>query len=175
MRLFFIFENFSENWSFRPPRTCWHLWLNSHMCTLLIQMSEFLYFNCPEVKIWCFSSFSKSFQEMKKNGKNWSFPPPRTCRHFCLNLYMCTFSLQMSEFLYFSCVEVKIWWFSSISKTFQKIEKIKALAYHGPDDIFGSIHKCAFVLQISEFFYFSCVQRENMIIFSNFGNFLKNK
>ena len=55
---------------------------------------------------------------------------------------MCTFSIQMSEFLYFSCLGVKIWWFSSFSKTFRKIEEIDVFPHRGPRDLFGSIHTC---------------------------------
>ena len=111
------FQKIKKNWSFCPSRTCRHFWLNSHMCTFFIQMSEFLYFSCPER---CFSSFSKTLQKIEKN---WSFRPAWTCRHFWLNSHLCTFFIQMIVFLYCTCPELKVWFFLSFSKTFQKIKK----------------------------------------------------
>ena len=113
-----LFKKSKKKCTFCPQRTWGSFWLNSHMCTFSIQMSEILYFGCPGVKIWWFSSFSKT----SKNWKNWSFRPPWTLGPFWLNPAMCTFSIQLSEFLYFRCPEVKIWWFSSFSKTFRKTE-----------------------------------------------------
>ena len=124
MMIFFIFENFSENrknWSFRPRPTFGPLWLNSHMCNFSIQMSEFLYFSCPGVKIWIFSFI---FENFSKNQQNWSFRPLQTWGPFWINSHMYTLSIQMSEFLYFSCPGAKIWWFSSFSKNFRN-KKLK--------------------------------------------------
>ena len=59
----------------------------------------------------------------KKLKKNWSFHPLRTMGPFWLISYMCTFFIQMSDFFYFSCPALKIWWFSGV--------------------LFVSIHTCA--------------------------------
>ena len=83
------------------------------------------------------------FENILKNRKNWSFRPPWTCEFVWLNSHMCTFSIQMGAFLYFSCPRVKIWWFSSFSKTFQKIGNIEVFAHRWPGDLFGSFHTCA--------------------------------
>ena len=80
------------------------------------------------------------FENFSKNQKNWSFRPPWTCGIFCLNSHMCTFFIQLSEFLCFSCPGVKIWWFSSFLKTLHKIENIEVFDQCGPGDLFGSIH-----------------------------------
>ena len=135
----------------------------------------FLYFSCPWVKIWWFSSFLKTFPKIEQievfiHRGPWDlYGSIHTCAHFpsqWVNFYIlvvlerkyddflpfwkhfekskilkfsptaelgtflaqftqCTFSIQMSEFLYFRCPGVELWWFSSFSKTFRKIKKKK--------------------------------------------------
>ena len=51
----------------------------------------------------------------------------------------------MNEFLYFTCPEVKIWYFSSFSKTFKKLGKIEVFANRRPVDILAQsphVHIC---------------------------------
>ena len=66
--------------------------------------------------------------------------------------HMCTFLIQMCEFLYLSFAEVKIWCFPSFLKTFEKFEKIEVFAHCVPVDIFGSIHTCTIFIQMNDFF-----------------------
>ena len=129
-------------------------WLNSLMSPFSIQMSEFVYFSCPGVGIWGFSSFSKFFHKIEKIEV---FPRRRPGGLFWLNSLMCPFSIQMGEFVYLSWPGVRIWGFSSFSKTFQKIEKIEVFAHHGPGELFWlNSLMCPFSIQMSEFVYFSC-------------------
>ena len=87
-----------------------------------------------------FFCISKTFQ--KKRLKFLSSVDLSTL--FWLTSHMCTFFIQMSEFLYFSYPEVKISWFFSFSKTFQKIKKkIEVFAHRESVRIFASIHTCA--------------------------------
>ena len=98
MMLSFSSVNFSKNqknWSFSPPRPLGHFLRISLFGSFFIQMSEFWYFTCPNVKIWCFPS-----ENFSKNRKNWSFSPPRP--FFCA-FHSLAFFIQMSEFWYFSC------------------------------------------------------------------------
>ena len=145
-------------------------YLNSHMCLVFIEMREFLYFSCPEVRIWWFSSVLKTFRKIEKN---WRFFPPRPCRHFCLNSHMCTDFIQMSEFLYFSCPEVRIWWFSSVLKTFRKIEILKIFPHPGLVDIFVSIHTCAQISSKWVNFYILVVLKWEYDDFLQFWKLLK--
>ena len=53
------------------------LWLNLHMCTFSIQMNEFFYILVVLMKIWWFSSFLKSFENMSdeqpwEEGSHWA-------------------------------------------------------------------------------------------------------
>ena len=117
-------------------------------------MSEFVYFSCPRVRIWGFPTFSKTLQKIEKIEVYTHRGPGEL---FWFNSLMCPFSIQMSEFIYFSCPVVRIWGFSSFSKTFQKIEKIEVFAHRGPGELFGlNSLKCPFSIQMSEIIYFSC-------------------
>ena len=140
--------------------------VKSLMCPFSIQMSEFVYFSCPRVRIWWFSSFSKTFQKIEKIEV---FAHRGPGELFGVKSLMCPFSIQMSEFVYFSCPRVRIWWFSSFSKTFQKIEKIEVFAHRGPGELFGvKSLMCPFSIQMSEFVYFSC-PRVRIWWFSSFS------
>ena len=114
MMLSFSSVNFSKNqknWSFSPPRPLGHFLRISLFGSFFIQMSEFWYFTCPNVKIWCFPSVLKTFRKIEKN---WSFSPPRPLGHFLRISLFGSFFIQMSEFWYFSCPKVKIWCFPSV-------------------------------------------------------------
>ena len=142
MMIFFIFENFSKNrknWSFCPPWPWGPFSLISHMSTEFIQMSEFLYFSCPDVILWWFSSFSKLFEKSKKL----KFLPTPSLGTFFAHFTHEHRIHPMSEVLYFSCPDVRLWWFSSFSKTFRKIEKIEVFAHSGSGDLFRSFHAWA--------------------------------
>ena len=164
MMIFFIFGNFSKNqknWRFSPP---WGLFsLISHLCTDFIQMSEFLYFSCSDVKLWWFSSFSETFRKIEKTE---DFPHPGPWGPFSLISHLCTDFIQMSEFLYFSCPDVKLWWFSSFSETFRKIEKIENFPHPGPGDPFRSFHTCAQISSKWVNFYVL------VVLMSNYDDFL---
>ena len=117
-------------------------------------MSEFVYFSCPGVRIWGFSSFSKTFQKIEKIEVYAHRGPGEL---FWFNSLTCPFSIQMSEFVYFSCPGVRIWGFSSFLKTFKKIEKIEVFARHRPGELFWlNSLMSPFSIQMSEFVYFSC-------------------
>ena len=83
------------------------------------------------------------FANFSKNRKNWRFPPARHWGPFSLISHLCPDFIQMSEFLYLSCPDVKLWWFSSFSQTFRKIEKIEDFPHPGSGDPFRSFHTCA--------------------------------
>ena len=128
-------KNFKE-WTFRPPRTSGPFRLNSH-----VQMNEFLYFSCPGVKNMMIFFIFKDFS---KNRKNWSYCQPRPGDLF-YSVHTCAhFPSKWSNFYILIVLGVKIWWFSSFSKTFQKIKKIEVFANSGPGDLFGSIHTYAY-------------------------------
>ena len=131
------FKKIEKNWSFCPPRIV-NIFGSIHTCAHF--SSKWFNFYILVVLKWKHDAFLH-FRKLWK--KKWSFRPQRTCRHLWLNSHMYTFFIEMSELLYFSCPKVKIWCFSSFSKTFQKIKKIEVFAHHGPVDIFGSIHTCA--------------------------------
>ena len=141
-----VFKTFSKsrkNWGFPPTANLGPLLLNSHMCIFSNQVSGILYFSCPGVKIWWVSSFSKNFWKKKKIIIIEIYAHCGPGDPFLLNSHMCTFSIHMSECFYSSCPGVKIWWFSSFSKTFRKIEKIEVFAHCRPGNLFDSIHTCA--------------------------------
>ena len=136
-----------KNWRFSPPRPWGPFSLISHLCPDFIQMSEFLYLSCPDVRLWWFSSFSQLFHSKKlkisKSRKNWRFSPPRPWGPFSLISHLCPDFIQMSEFLYLSCPDVRLWWFSSFSQTFPQVEKIEDFPHPGPGDPFRLFHTCA--------------------------------
>ena len=86
---------------------------------------------------------SFSSVNFSKNQKNWSFSPPRPLGHFLRISLFGSFFIQMSEFWYFTCPNVKIWCFPSVLKTFRKIEKIEVFPHPGPRDIFCAFHSLA--------------------------------
>ena len=155
MMIFFIFANFStsrKNWRFSPPRPWGPFSLISHLCPDFIQMSEFLYLSCPDVRLWWFSSFSQTFPLVPRfhpnewifiSRKNWRFSPPRPWGPFSLISHLCPDFIQMSEFLYLSCPDDRLWWFSSFSQTFPQVEKIEDFPHPGPGDPFRLFHTCA--------------------------------
>ena len=166
MMIFFIFANFSKNWKnrrFPPPRPWGPFSLVSYLCPDFIQMSEFYYLSCPDVKLWWFSSFSQTFRKLKKIE---DFPLPRPWGPFSLVSHLCPDFKQMSEFLYLSCPDVKLWWFSSFSQTFRKIEKIEDFPHPGPGDPFRSFHICAQISSKWVNFYIL------VVLMSNYDDFL---
>ena len=83
MMLSFSSVNFSKNqknWSFSPPRPLGHFLRISLFGSFFIQMSEFWYFTCPKVKMWCFPSVLKTFRKIEKKLK--FFPTPALQGHF---------------------------------------------------------------------------------------------
>ena len=82
------------------------------------------------------------FANFSKNQKNWRFHPP-PWGPFSLVSHLCPDFIQMSEFLYLSCPDVRLWWFSSFSQTFRKVEKIEDFPHPGPGDPFRLFHTCA--------------------------------
>ena len=269
-----MFANFSKtrkNWRFPPSRPWGPFSLISHLCPDFIQMSEFLYLSCPDVKLWWFSSFSQTFRKIEKiedfthpgpgdpfrlfhtcaqisskwlnfyilvvlmsnyddflhfrklfeNSKKlgdfphpgpgdpfhsfhtcaqisskWvnfyilvvlmsnyddflhfrklfekakkigRFPPPRPWGPFSLVSHLCLDFIQMSEFLYLSCPDVKLWWFSSFSQTFWKMEKIEDFPHAGPGDPFRLFHTCAQISSKWVNFYIL------VVLMSNYDDFL---
>ena len=137
MTFFFIFENFSENWNFRPPRTCWH-YGSIHTCPHY--SSKWVNFYILIVLKWkydVFLHFRKVFKKWKKMEKIEFFPHHgpvdifvsiHTCAHFpskWVNL----------------CILVVLKWkyddFLQFRKLFKKSKKLQhiILAHHGPVDI----------------------------------------
>ena len=77
------------------------------------------------------------FKNFSKNQKKLKLSPTADLSTFLTQSHVCTFFIQMSDFLYFTCPEVKIWFFSSFSKTFKKLTKIDVCTHRGPVDNFG--------------------------------------
>ena len=128
------FQNIKNIWSFLWPRTCKKMTIVANLTLLHIlpPNESICKFSCP----WYFPSFSKPPspppppQKKKKNKKkkySWSLRWPWTCKNWQILLisHFCVFSPQMSEFLHFSCPDVKYWCFHSFSKTFKKKKKKK--------------------------------------------------
>ena len=174
MMIFFIFANFSKNrinWRFPPSRPWGPFSLISHLCPDFIQMSEFLYLSCPDVKFWWFSSF---FANFSKTRKHWRFPPSQPWGPFLLISHFCPDFIQMSEFLYLSCPDVKLWWFSSFSQTFRKIEKIEDFPHPGAGDPFRSFHTCTQISSKWVNFYILVVLMSNYDDFLHFYKLFEN-
>ena len=115
-----------------------------------------------------FLHFRKLFEKSKKLK---IFPTPALgtlFAHFTLVDF-----IQMSEFLYFSCPDVKLWWFSSFSETFRKIEKIEDFPHPGPGDPFRSFHTCAQISSKWVNFYILVVLMSNYDDFLHFETFRK--
>ena len=55
---------------------------------------------------------------------------PEKC-HFGIS-QTCIFLIQMGKYLPFKCPGVNWWWFSSVLKAFQKVEKIEVFHDRGP-------------------------------------------
>ena len=106
------------------------------------------------------------FANFSKTRKNWRFPPPRPWGPFSLISHLCLDFIQMSEFLYLSCPDVKLWWFSSFSQTFRKIEKIEDFPHPGPGDPFSSFHICPQISSKWVNFYIL------VVLMSNYDDFL---
>ena len=167
-----LFRQCRKNWRFSPPRPWGPFSLISHLCPDFIQMSEFLYLSCPDVKLWWFSSFSQTFRTSRKN---WRFSPPRPWGPFSLISHLCPDFIQMSEFLYLSCPDVKLWWFSSFSQTFRKIEKIEDFPHPGPGDPFRLFHTCAQISSKWVNFYILVVLMSNYDDFLHFRKLFENR
>ena len=106
------------------------------------------------------------FANFSKNRKNWRFSPPRPWGPFSLISHLCPDFIQMSEFLYLSCPDVKLWWFSSFSQTFRKVEKIEDFPHPGPGDPFPLFHTCAQISSKWVNFYIL------VVLMSNYDDFL---
>ena len=114
------------------------------------------------------------FANFSKNRKNWRFPPPRPWGPFSLFSYLCPDFIQMSEFLYLSCPDVKLWWFSSFLQTFRKLEKIEDFPHPGPGDPFCSFHTCAQISSKWVNFYILVVLMSNYDDFLHFCKLFEN-
>ena len=134
-----------KNWSFRPQRT-WG--------TFLAQFTQVPIFH-PNEWICIFQlSWSENmriffiFENLSKTWKNWSFRPTQICG---------TILAQFTHVPIFhpnewSCPGVRIWGYSSFSKTFPKIKKIEVFAHHGPGELFWlNSLMCPFSILMSEF------------------------
>ena len=107
------------------------------------------------------------FATFSKNGKNSRFPTPRPWGPFSLVSHLCPDFIQMSEFLNLSCPNVKLWWFSSFSQTFRKLEKkLKFFPTPGPGDPFRSFHTCGQISSKWVNFYIL------VVLMSNYDDFL---
>ena len=115
------------------------------------------------------------FANFSKSRKNWRFSQPRPWRPFSLISHLCPDFIQMSEFLYLSCPDVKLWWFSSFSQTFRKIEKIEDFPIPGPGDPFPLFHTCAQISSKWVNFYILVVLMSNYDDFLHFRKLLKNR
>ena len=142
MMIFFSFENFSKNRKIEDFPHPGHvdIFVSIHTCAQI--SSKWGNFYILVVLKWEYDDFLQ-FWKLFEKSKILKIFPTLPCRHFCLNSHMCTDFIQMSKFLYFSCPEVRIWWFSSVLKTFRKIEKIEDFPHPRHVDIFVSIHTCA--------------------------------
>ena len=165
-----LLEN-SKKLKIPPPRPWGPFSLISYLCPDFIQMSEFLYLSCPDVRLWWFSSFSQTFRKIEKIGR---FPPPRLWGPFSLVSHLCPDFIQMSEFLYLSCPDVKLWWFSSFSQTFRKMEKIEDFPHAGPGDPFRLFPTCAQISSKWVNFYILVVVMSNYDDFLHFRKLFEN-
>ena len=114
------------------------------------------------------------FANFSKTRKNWRFPPSEPWGPFSLISHLCPDFIQMSEFLYLSCPDVKLWWFSSFSQTFQKIEKIEDFPHPGAGDPFRSFHTCTQISSKWVNFYILVVLMSNYDDFLHFCKLFEN-
>ena len=145
---------------FRSFHTCaqiWSKWVNFYILVVLMSNYD--------------DSFSQTFRKLEKIGR---LPPPRPWGAFSLILHLCPDFIQMSEFLYLSCPDVKLWWFSSFSQTFRKIEKIEDLSHPGPGDPFRSFHTSAQISSKLVNFYILVVLMSNYDDFLHFCKLFEN-
>ena len=110
-----------------------------------------------------FLHFRKLFEKIEKIGR---FPQPRPWGPYSLISHLCPDFIQMSEFLYLSCPDVKLWWFSSFSQHFRKMEKIQDFPHPGPGDPFRLFHTCAQISSKWMNFYIL------VVLMSNYDDFL---
>ena len=159
MMIFFIFANFSKSrksWRFSPPQPWGPFSLISHLCPDFIQMSEFLYLSCPDVKLWWFSSFSQTFRKVEKIE---DFPHPSPGDPFPL-FHTCAQIL--SKWVNFSQMMMIFFIFAN----FRKIEKIEDFLHPGPGDPFLLFHTCAQISSKWVNFYIL------VVLMSNYDDFL---
>ena len=107
-----------------------------------------------------------------ESWKNWRFSPPGPCvKNVILGISQtCIFLIQMGKYLPFKCPAVSWWWFSSVLKTFQKVEKIEVFDDRGPArelSFWGLSHFQLFLTQMSKYLLFKCPV-VNWWLFSSF-------
>ena len=149
MMIFFIFKGFpkhQQNWSFRPP---WPCQKGHYLLTKLLQIlhaNEWIFIFdmswCQKVMILF------NCKGFPKYHKNWSFRPPQPCRKGqCLLIsHFSSFCIQMSEFLYLRCPDVKKWWFSSFSNALWKKKRFRPVWPCRKGQIFLISHFCTFCI-----------------------------
>ena len=96
-------------------------------------------------------------------------PTPALCEkcHFGIHKFA---YFSSKSYLYFKCPVVNWWWFSSVLKTFQKVEKIEVFHDRGPArelSFWGISHFHLFLTQMSKYLLFKCPV-VNWWLFSSF-------
>ena len=172
--VFISFKDFPEsrkNWSFSWPRTCERIVILGHFTFSLISHPNEQIFtfqvSCGQLVVVFI--ILKGFLE---SWKNWRFSPPRPCvKNVILGISQtCIFLIQMGKYLPFKCPGVNWWWFSSVLKTFQKVEKIEVFHDRGPArklSFWGISHFHLFLTQMSKYLLFKCPV-VNWWLFSSF-------
>ena len=166
MMIFFIFANFSKsrkNWRFSPPRPWGPFSLISHLCPDFIQMSEFLYLSCPDVKLWWFSSFSQTFRKVEKIE---DFPHPGPGDPFPLFHICAQISFKWVNFYILVVLMSNYDDFLHFRKLFEEVEKIEDFPHPGPGDPFPLFHTCAQISSKWVNFYIL------VVLMSNYDDFL---
>ena len=172
--VFISFKDFPEsrkNWSFSWPRTCERIVILGHFTFSLISHPNEQIFtfqvSCGQLVVVFI--ILKGFLE---SWKNWRFSPPQPCvKNVILGISQtCIFLIQMGKYLPFKCPGVNWWWFSSVLKTFQKVEKIEVFHDRGPArelSFWGISHFHLFLTQMSKYLLFKCPV-VNWWLFSSF-------
>ena len=98
----------SKKWRFRWPRTCEKIAIFANFSVLhILPPNEWIFtFQLSWCQVGCFPWFSKAFQKIKKI-EDFDDRGPAKKLQFLLISVFCIFCPQMSEFLHFSCPDVK--------------------------------------------------------------------